>query len=76
MGGVLVGQAARLLPHRHRPDVQLLDLINAANAQTCLLGNGQAVRKAGTVEAGHQIHLHGISATWYRIDRFSNHKPE
>jgi len=33
MGGVLVSQAARLLPHGHRPDVQLLDLINAANGQ-------------------------------------------
>ena len=34
MGGVLVSQAACLLPHGHRPDVQLLDLINAANGQS------------------------------------------
>lgn len=48
-----MGQAACLLPDGHSPDVQLLDFINAADGQARLLGNGQAVREAGTVEAGH-----------------------
>jgi len=55
--GLLVGEAARLLGEGHGADVQLLDLVDAADCHGALLGQRQAVREAAAVEVRHEIHL-------------------
>ena len=55
--GFLVRQAARLLAKGHGADVELLDLVDAADGHGALLGQRQAVREAAAVEARHEVHL-------------------
>ena len=55
--GFLVREAARLLAQGHSADVELLDLIDAADSHGALLGQRQAVWEAAAVEARHEIHL-------------------
>jgi hypothetical protein len=57
-----VRQAARLLAERHGADVQLLDLVDAADGHRALLRDRQAVREAGAVEAGHEVDLRSRQA--------------
>ena len=50
-------QAARLLAQRDGADVQLLDLVVAADGHAALLAQRQAVREAAAVEGRHEVHL-------------------
>ena len=57
-------QAARLLAQRDGADVQLLDLVDAADGHAALLAQRQAVREAAAVEGRHEVHLRSWATFW------------